>query len=187
MRLYLIRHGHTKPAGTDSSQWLLSNQGEGKASLLAEASFWPEVAALYSSPEPKALATVRPAAKRHGLTVREDARLREVRRPAVWVDDYEAAVRAYLNEADDSPDGWESAAHVRERMLECVHDLEWRHADGSVAVCGHGLALTLYLCALSGQSSNRFDVWCAIGFGQVAVVEDGRLVVPFGDPVGVGR
>ncbi len=185
MRLYLIRHGRTEPSGTDSSQWPLSEQGEGEARVLAEASFWPEVVALYSSPEPKALATVRPSAEKRGLTVQDDVRLREVRRPPAWIDDYLGAVRAYLNETDDSPDGWERPWQVRKRMLGCIQDLERRHGDASVAVCGHGLAVTLYLCAITGLSSDRFDVWRSIGFGEVAVVEDGRLVVPFGDPVGV--
>lgn len=183
MRLYLIRHGHTEPTGPDSSQWPLSGQGEGEARALAEAFFWPEVIALYSSPEPKALATVRPSAEKHVLTIRVDAHLEEVRRPAVWIDDYEAAVRAYLNESDDSPDGWERPWKVRKRMLECIQDLERRHGDASVAVCGHGLALTLYLCTITGMSSDRFNEWRAIGFGQVAVVEDGRLGVSLGDPV----
>lgn len=153
-----------------------------QAERLADGPFWGRIAALYSSPEQKALSTVRPAAVRHGLEVVADARLREVARPAVWIEEYEAAVETYL-EADGTPEGWEPRGDVRARMTECVGEITARHRGDPVAVSGHGLALSLYLSTLDNAPGTSFTVWRAIGFGQVAVVEDGRLVAPFLDPL----
>ena len=185
MRLYLIRHARTLPTGPDSHVWPLAPEGEAQARALAGVPFWPAIAALYSSPEEKALATVRPAAARHGLEVLPDARLAEARRPAVWLDDYDGAVRRYLAGAADSPASWEDAGAVRRRMRASLCELAERHPGASIAVCGHGLALTLALVGLAGVPEDPFALWGSLGFGTVAVVEDGRLVAPFGDPAAI--
>ena len=145
MRLYLIRHALTLPTVSDSHLWPLSQEGEAQASAFAEAPLWEEVSTVYSSTESKALATVRPASATHGLEIEEDERLREARRPARWIKDYEDAVRRYLEHPGNPVEEWESAPDVRARMVECIGEISTRHPEKSVAVCGHGLALTLYL------------------------------------------
>ncbi|MDQ3856457.1 MAG: phosphoglycerate mutase family protein, partial [Chloroflexota bacterium] len=92
MRLYLIRHGRTWPTGPDSQEWPLSPEGVVEAEALAGAAFWTSVQALNSSPEPKAVSTVQPAARRYQLEIRQDERLIEVRRPSEWLGDYEGAI-----------------------------------------------------------------------------------------------
>ena len=117
---------------------------------------------LYSSPESKALATLRPASATHGLKIEEDERLREARRPARWIGDYEGDVRRYLEHAGDPLEEWESVPEVRARMVECIGEISMRHPEETVAVCGHGLALTLYLSSLSLFYGNVFDLWRSI-------------------------
>lgn len=80
-----------------------------QAPMLEQASFWYEVSYMYSRPESKALATVRPASAAHGLEVEKDERLREARRPARWIRDYDGAVRRYLEHPGDPLEEWESA------------------------------------------------------------------------------
>lgn len=187
MRLYLVRHARTLPTGPDAAEWPLSTEGEAEARELADAPFWADIDALYSSPERKALETVRPAAERHGLEVREDARLREVRRPAVWIDEYDAAVEHYLEGRGEPPAGWEPAAEARARMTGFFEELEGKHKGERVAVCGHGLALTLYVSTLrESQPGGPFALWRSVGFGQVAAAEGGRLLLPFGEPSAAG-
>lgn len=182
VRVYLIRHGRTLRTGPDSHRWPLSPEGEAEARHLASAPFWTEVSAMYSSTEEKALSTVRPAAEEHGLEIRLDERLSEVRRPPVWIAGYEAAVRRFLERPDDPPEGWEPSTTARARVIACLREIAGRHPDEGVAVCGHGLALTLYLGMLEGKSGDdAFDLWGSIGFGEVAVVERERLIAPFGD------
>jgi broad specificity phosphatase PhoE len=182
LRLYLIRHALTLPTVFDSHLWPLSQEGEAQASALAEAPLWEEVSAVYSSTESKALATVRPASATHGLEIEEDERLREARRPARWIKDYEDAVRRYLEHPGNPVEEWESAPDVRARMVECIGEISTRHPEKSVAVCGHGLALTLYLSTLPSFFGNVFGLWRSIGFARVAVVEGGEQTAPFLDP-----
>jgi broad specificity phosphatase PhoE len=180
-RLCLIRHARTVPRGAHSPEWPLSPEGERQADSLADAPFWSEVAALLSSPEPKALQTVRPAAERHGLPIRQDAHLREARRPPVWVEDYDAAVRAYL-EGPAAPEGWEPPSEAVARVASALEELSELHTGESVAVAGHGLTLALHVATLPGTGAPRFELWLSIGFCTVAVVEAGRLAQAFTDP-----
>lgn len=182
MRLYFIRHALTLPTVPDSHLWPLSREGEAQAAALVQAPLWEEVSIVYSSPESKALATVRPASATHGLEIEVDERLREARRPARWIEDYEGAVRRYLENPRDPPEEWERAPDVRARMVECIGEISTRNPGKTVAVCGHGLALTLYLSALSSFDGNVFDLWRSMGFAQVAVVEGGEQTTPFFDP-----
>lgn len=181
MRMYLIRHGVTLPSGPDSHEWPLSPEGESQAERLADAPFWGNVAALYSSSEGKTLATIRPASGKHGLEIWEDHRLREAHRPARWYEDYDDVARRYLEDPDSPPEGWEDAREVEARMRECVGELAVRHSGESVAVCGHGLAPVLYLSGLPSVEQNIFDLWRSIGFCRVAVVEGGDLTEFFRD------
>lgn len=159
MRLYLIRHGATLPTGPDSHEWPLSPEGEAQAHSLADAPFWKNVSALYSSPEGKALATVRPASEKHGLEIHEDRRMREARR--------------CLENPESPPDGWEDAREAEARVRECFEELEERHSGEGIAVCSHGLP--------SVKSQSVFEFWRSIGFCRVAVVEGGDLMESFKD------
>jgi broad specificity phosphatase PhoE len=162
--------------------WPLSQEGEAQAAALVPAPIWEEVSILYSSPESKALATARPASATHGLEIEEDKRLRKARRPAGWIEDYKGAVRRYLEHPGDPLEEWESAPDVIARMVECLGEISTIHPGKTVAVCVHGLALTLYLSTLPSFEGNVFDLWRSIGFAQVAVVEGGEQTTPFFDP-----
>lgn len=127
MRLYLIRHALTRPTGPDSHLWPLSQEGEAQAAVLAEAPLWNDASVVYSSPEDKALATVQPAPAAHGLEIKCDVRLRESRRPARWIGDYEGVVRRYLENPGEPLTEWEGAPEVRRRMVECIREISARH------------------------------------------------------------
>jgi len=177
--LYLIRHGYTEPSGPDAATWGLSARGRDQAGRFALSPFWESVGCVWSSPEEKALWTVQPAVERYGLKLHTDPRLAEVRRGSEWIEDYEGAVREYLS--GNGPERWEPVEAARERVLECIQEIEC--SGQRVAVVSHGLLLTLYLAALDG--TDPFELWRGIGFGRVAVVEDGRLITHFSDPLEV--
>ncbi len=172
---YVVRHARTAPDGRPSREWQLSEEGERQARELALATFWERVHAIYSSPEPKAVATISPAAARHRLPVVTLGCLREVRRPARWIPDYEAEVRCFFEGAHE---GWESLADTRTRMRSCLERI-LEEAAGDVAVCGHGLSLAAWMSSLSGGQQDPFDLWRSVGFCGVAVVRDGRVVTGF--------
>lgn len=72
-------------------------------------------------------------------------------------------------------------------MVECIGEISPRHPGKTVAVCGHGLSLTLYLSTLPSFYGNVFDLWRSIGFARVAVVEGGEQTAPFVDPADYRR
>ncbi len=186
MRLYLVRHAWTMPTGPDAHQWPLSPEGKAEARQLAHADFWNDVDVLYSSPEEKAIETVRIAAQQYGLEIQLDERLGEVRHAPGWVDDYEALVWRYMEDEKSPPETWEPVAEVRRRLTACIRDIERHHAGQRVAVCSHGLALTLLVGTLDGIVGGPFTTWHLMGFGQVAVAEHGRLLLDFGEPERAG-
>ncbi len=186
MPIYLVRHASTMPNGPDARRWPLSQTGEAEARQLSQAALWKDIDALYSSPEEKAVETVRIAARKHGLEIRLDERLSEVRRETGWADDYHALVRRYLDEPDNPPEGWEPVDTATSRMVACIRDIERDHDGERVAVCGHGLAFTVLLQTLEGVDAGAFATWQLLGFGQVAAVEDGRLLLGFGEPERLG-
>lgn len=122
-----------------------------------------------------------PASTEYGLETRRDERLREARRPTTWMEDYEGAVRLYLEHPEEAPAGWESAPEVRSRMAGCIAGITARHPGETVAVCGRGLSFSLYLSGPPSPRASAFDLWRSMGFARVAVVEDG-LASPFGAP-----
>ncbi|HEX6710243.1 MAG TPA: histidine phosphatase family protein [Rubrobacter sp.] len=172
MRLYLIRHALTLPTVPDSHLWPLSQEREAPCSrrLLCGRR------CLSCTAAPKARRSRRPASTSHGLEIEVDERLREACRPARWIEDYEGAVRRYLEHPGGPPEEWESAPDVRARMVECIAEISTCHPGKTVAVCGHGLALASFY-------GNAFDLWHSTGFAQVAVVEGGKQTAPVADPV----
>ena len=151
--LWLIRHATVElrleePAST----WLLDAAGHAAAEELAVR--LAPVPRVLSSPEPKAVATAEPLARRSGVAVDVDERLREVERAGNLpdYDEHRAAVRAYLD--GDPVDGWEprDAALARFRAaLEGVDD---------VAVVTHATVLSLFL-------GYDFERWEAIRLPDV--------------------
>jgi probable phosphoglycerate mutase len=151
--LTFVRHAQVdldldRPAAT----WQLSDAGRAAAEEIA-ARLAP-VARVVSSPEPKARATAEPLARRSGVVVELDERLREVDR-ATNMPDYDAhraAVRRYLT--GDAVDGWELRAQARERFAAAVAQV-----DDAVVVT-HATVLALFL-------GYDFEQWEAIGLPDV--------------------
>ncbi|MHB9144289.1 MAG: histidine phosphatase family protein [Symbiobacteriia bacterium] len=190
--LYLVRHAAPVQDFTQPpDRWLLSPEGEAQAEALSREPFWQSVRAVYTSPEPKALATVAPAARRYGLPLRAVDCLREVARPGGQrFDDYPNVVAQYLATPKGNLNGWEPNARVRGRIGACV----WRLLDpeqnpdaaGPIVVASHGLALTLLLATIQNQAPS-FALWQSMRQPDWAKVEvytegcmvRGELVVPF--------
>jgi broad specificity phosphatase PhoE len=178
---YLVRHARTQPTADEAALWPLSDEGRRQAELLAELPHWRDVALIISSPEEKALATARPAAARHGLPLRADERLRELRRPAVWVgqERYEQIVDEVFASPERSVEGWEPAADVLRRALAMLNEVLAAQREGNVALVGHGLSFSLLLAHLQGLPRPRIDAWRAIPFAAIAAIDpQNGLVTP---------
>jgi broad specificity phosphatase PhoE len=151
--LWLVRHATVELRLDDpASTWRLDEAGHAAAEELA-ARLAP-VPRVLSSPEPKAVATAEPLARRSGVAVEVDERLREVER-ATNRPDYDAhraAVRAYLD--GDSVDGWEARDAALARFREALDGVD------DAAVVTHATVLSLFL-------GYDFERWEAIRLPDV--------------------
>ena len=184
--LVLLRHAavEAEPA-QPPSLWPLSDDGRRATRRLARAPLWRAVVRIFTSPAIKAQETAQIIAGANGITVTVIADLREVERPVgQWFDDtypggYAAAVAAWFAAPAVATHGWEPPAAAQTRITACIDDLlGWE--EEPVAVCGHGLTLSLYLNALTGAAPSA--LWPTIGFPDVAVVDPvrRRVLHPFG-------
>jgi broad specificity phosphatase PhoE len=151
--LTFVRHAQVdldldRPAAT----WELSDAGRAAADEIA-ARLAPASRVL-SSPEPKARATAEPLARRSGVAVELDDRLREVERGANLPDHdaHRAAVRRYLG--GGAVEGWEPREQAHARFSAAVGEL-----DDAVVVT-HATVLALFL-------AYDFEQWEAVRLPDV--------------------
>ena len=169
--LYLIRHSgvHVRP-DRPGPEWHLSEEGRTAIEALGREPRWGTLGRLYTSPEPKAVATAQRLAAPHGLLITIEAALREVEnRP--WVGEgYAEQVRRYL--AGEAADPWEAKAGALDRVRACLAGISGRHPEGDVGVVSHGLVLTIYLADLVGlDGAAAHELWQRIRMPDVAVVD----------------
>ena len=179
MRLHLVRHAEVTPRPElPGPSWLLSAAGREAAERLGASDRWAPCAAVYTSPEPKAVATAQRIAAPPGLPLRIDRDLREVDgRP--WSDDYRGDVRRYL--AGEAVAGWEPRDEALARVREAVARIA--SAGEEAAIVSHGLVLTLYLADLQSLDADAtFALWSSVRFPDVALVDvaAGRVLEAFG-------
>jgi 2,3-bisphosphoglycerate-dependent phosphoglycerate mutase len=183
-RVVLIRHAQIRVDPESSSDaWQLSPEGELAAERLTIHPSVRGVACIYTSPEPKAVATAQAIAG--GREVRVCAGLRELDRGALgWIgspEEYRETVRQILRNPDESVRGCESAARALRRVLQAIALIRSDHEEESVAVVSHGIVLTLYLSSVLERDPD-IALWESIDFPDVAVVDlDGpRVIQDFG-------
>ena len=181
MQLYLVRHAAVvvRP-DQPSEQWHLSPEGRVAAESLAGEGGWAGLARLYSSPEPKAIATAQRIATRNALPLSIEAALHEVERP--WTDgDYRALARSYLR--GEAVEGWEGRDVATARIRRAIETIAAAHGEADVGIVSHGLILSLYLTdLLSLDGAATVELWDGIGFPDYALVDtvDLKLVRRFG-------
>jgi broad specificity phosphatase PhoE len=184
-RLVLVRHAEVvQNRDVPVERWPLSTEGVLAAAALRAHPALAGVSAVWSSPEPKALATARAIARDDEVRVHPG--LRELDRTAVgWVGDhasYVALVTEILRRPDESVRGCERAHDAEARVASAVGEILAERPGDDVAVVSHGLVLTLYLSRLLGLPGPSLDLWRSIRFPDVAIVDAAtwRVVSSFG-------
>lgn len=158
------------------SRWDLGAAGRAAAKdLAARLEVNRPVAALITSPEPKAVGTAEPIAERFGVDLHLDDRLVEARRP--WVGkDYRAVAHRYLN--GEEVDGWEDRGEVAARVGAAVRAVRAAGPpDAASIVVGHGLALCLHLGPGLPAGFDLAAFWARLAFPDAWVVEREDLVL----------
>ncbi len=150
-RLFLVRHGET--AANAEMRYLgsrddpLTERGMEQAGRLADSFENLPVSAILSSPLRRALDTAAPVARKLGLRLQIDSRLREgdfgewegLTRREVLDRSAEAAALLVRWEKDPrcTPPGGESMEAVQARMLELVAEQAARPAQGWIVLVSH--------------------------------------------------
>lgn len=162
--LWLIRHGETD--WNREGRWQgrrdvpLNATGLAQAEAMAEklATSGVTFHALYASPLRRALQTAQPAARRLGLEIRVDERLREIHQGAFEGLTHAEIAERYAAELDAirrapataSAPGGETVTQVAARLRAAADDLARWHDGQTVLVFGHGLALATLYCQAHG-------------------------------------
>jgi broad specificity phosphatase PhoE len=168
MRLFLITHAHTEQLQDVAVDvWTLSARGIEQATILAEASFWPEVDRVVLSSEPKTWLTVQTVAEKRKLPVWIDCRFDELRRGG-WVEDYASQVAAAFAEPAISVGGWESVEDVQRRIRVGIIDLHRRFEGETLVLVGHGLCLSILRAMILRQAKVDFAAWQHLSFASWA-------------------
>jgi 2,3-bisphosphoglycerate-dependent phosphoglycerate mutase len=139
--LYLVRHcqsvGHHPEAP-------LSGDGLAQADALAERLTRLGIERIVSSPFRRAMQSVAPLARRLGLAVDIEPRLREHVLSAADLPDWRAALKASFEDPDLCFEGGESGRAATQRVLSAVEEMRARAAP-ITAVATHGKLLTFLL------------------------------------------
>ena len=168
MTLFLVRHGRplvdpSRPA----AEWELDPAGYDDIWALRESGTLPSPASWFCSPEPKATQTAQLLTDADVGIVEE---LREHRRAAGWLPDFEDAVRRAF-EAPDAPAaaGWEPLSATRARVVPAVRRIVEVCGGEDVVLVGHGTAWTVLVAALTGSAPD-LGRWESLGMPDVIVV-----------------
>ena len=168
-QLYLIRHARTRMTGDAAERWPLSEKGRRDAGILARQDFWRQIDMIFSSPEPKAWDTAKPAARRWGIPLKIADCLHELHRPRL-VQDYQKTVARLFANPDESIADMEPAARAAERITRCLRELAVAHPKQTLAAVSHGLVLTLFLAQLEGRWPTITE-WQSVPFTGLIVVD----------------
>ncbi len=129
----LVRHGQTiwnaQRLPQSHRQVPLDEVGQAMAAALTQSPALEGVQAIYSSDLRRAMETVEPTARKLGLPIHTDMRLREIRGKAAPSDEYPLL---------PFPVERETREDLKHRALACLEDIAARHRGQRVLVMTHG-------------------------------------------------
>lgn len=165
MTLFLVRHGAPLvDRDVPAHEWPLDPARYDDVWALRDR--LPAGAGFYSSPEPKALQTAQLLTDGEVGVV--DG-LREHRRAAGWLEDFDGAVRRAFAEPDvPAAEGWEPLRTCRERVVATVRPLLAAHGDEDVVLVGHGTAWTVLAAELTGRPPD-LDRWATLRMPDLVI------------------
>jgi 2,3-bisphosphoglycerate-dependent phosphoglycerate mutase len=147
----------------------LTAAGAAAARKLADSLADEPIAAVYSSPYPRALQTAEPIAEQHGLRIEIDAGLRERLLSPQPLADWYAEVRRTWDDLNYAlPDG-ESSRGAQARAGSALERIAERHPGATIAAVSHGNLIALVLNAR--DPTIGFELWDAMPMPALYEIE----------------
>ncbi|MEZ5594987.1 MAG: histidine phosphatase family protein [Pseudomonadales bacterium] len=144
--LILIRHAESQPsADVAEPDWPLSDKGVVQASDLADQLEDFGIEHIYSSPFPRAIATVHPLATRLGFEPVRLPDLRERKLSDRQLPDWQEHVRRSWQDFDYRAPGGETNRECQARIATCLGRLAGQHPGQTIAACSHGNLIAVFL------------------------------------------
>ena len=157
-KLLLIRHAESAPdRDLPEPEWPLSPEGERQAEALVQSL---NVDRLFSSPYPRAIATLAPTAERLGLTIETVSDLRERKLSEGVLTDWRASLQRTWEDFDFALPGGESSRICQIRVVNALNQLARDNEGSTIAAASHGNAIALFLHHLNPGFG--FDEWEAM-------------------------
>jgi 2,3-bisphosphoglycerate-dependent phosphoglycerate mutase len=159
-----------RPTGrSEENDRPLTAAGMAAARTLAASLTEEPIAAVYSSPYPRALQTAKPIAELHRLRVVIADDLRErLLSPHPLADWYVEARRTW-DDFDYAPPGGESSHTAESRAVGALSELAERHPHETIAAVSHGNLIALALHA--HDPTVGFELWDAMPMPVVYEIE----------------
>jgi len=154
------------------NDWVLSEDGLKRASLLMEELFWNEVDEIYSSTESKARTVAEMAAQHFKKPLFFKDCLVEIDRSSTGFlpyDEFMETVNLFFENHERSCRGWEPAKDALKRVAECVGKIMAENNGKNIALVGHGAAFALLLCYIKNIPPT-FDM-CQDGVGFISEID----------------
>jgi broad specificity phosphatase PhoE len=196
MRLILVRHGETDTnkarLALGQADVELNEHGRWQAQRLAASLKHEPIAAIYSSPLKRALATAEPIASSHGLEVQVDDGLIEMDIGEMEGLTFQQVRERYPHflqvwlggqAAHEAMPGGECLLDVQERVWQSIDRIRERQEHGTVAAVTHNFVILTLLCRVLGLELADFRR-LRHGVAAKSVLEMGRdriIVVGFND------
>jgi len=175
-----LRHAETQiDFNKPTSQWILTYSGQNRAKRLSASKEFPKYDDVYSSKEPKAMATAKPFADRINSKIRILTGLEELDRSATYAESraqYNQMVREALTDRERSVMSWEPAKDALKRFSNAIEDIISHANADEILIVTHGIVLTLYFAKLEGKLNKAFERWKKLHFLDWGITSKQRVI-----------
>jgi 2,3-bisphosphoglycerate-dependent phosphoglycerate mutase len=188
--LLLVRHAEPyQPTfqGTDERDRSLTERGREQALRLARSFADADIEAIYSSPYRRAIQTVEPLARRHGLRLRIMEDLRERLLTPLPLSEEKRLEHSRLSYEDPHyrPPGGETRKEAEMRGVAAISEIRDRHAHGLVVAGTHAGLMRIILSTFDARADLAFG-WAMTMPAVYQMTHDGMGwsvdLRPFGEP-----
>lgn len=185
LHLILVRHGETEwnvqRRFQGQADVPLSELGKRQAELVAERFAGKPIDAIYASDLKRAWETASLIAKKIGLEVLSEPRLRELKFGILEGLTFEEAekqhpevIAAWLEDFNNIPQGAETIDQFNTRIVSLLDELKSEHDEQVVLLVGHGGSLSEILRVVLGLSREKrwYLEMDNTGLSEVSIAED---------------